>query len=149
VSEAERRQYVRVPEAHGEGREVCLPVRLQLPPLLLAAAELAEGVGHHVLLEPHVQGEVPVRRAGALGEGRVEHVVPEQLLVHLGLHRAHPTQPLDQQGSGLLELRDELEGVEVASTSHPLQKVADHDKKTERGKTVHCSSEKKKGGRRY
>lgn len=115
--------HVRVPEAQRECREVGLPVRLQLPPLLLAAAELAERVGHHVLLEPHMQGEVPAGRAGGvvLREGRVQHVVAEQLLVHFSLHRAHLAQPLDQQGACLLELRDELESVEVASASQPLQ----------------------------
>jgi hypothetical protein len=58
-----------------------------------------------------------------LRKGRIEHVVPQQLLVRLRLHRAHPVQPLDQQVTGLLELRDELEGVEVESASQPLQKV--------------------------
>ena len=121
---------VRVQQARRERREVGLPVRLELPPLLLAATELAEGVGHHVLLEPHVQGEEPARPAGGvvLGEARVEHVAPEQLLVHLGLHRARLAQPLDQQGACSLELGDELEGVEVASAPQPLQQKVHRDR---------------------
>lgn len=80
---------VRVPEARGEGREMSFPERLQLPPLLFAAAEFAEGVGHHVHLEPHVQSNEPAWQAAAGRGGAVEHVASEQLLVHLRLHRAH------------------------------------------------------------
>jgi hypothetical protein len=119
---------VRVPGAQRECGEVGLPVGLQFPPLLLAAAEFAERVGHHVLLEPHMEGEVPAGRGGAgvgavvlLGEGLVEHVVAEQLLVHFGLHPAHLAQPLDQHGACSLELWDELESVEVASAPQPLR----------------------------
>jgi hypothetical protein len=112
---------VRVPEAHGERREVGLPVRLQLLPLRVAAAEVAERVRHHVLLEPHVQRQVPARLAAGEEGGDVEHVAPEQLLVHLRPHRAGAAQPLDQQGARPLDLRDELERVEVAPASQPLQ----------------------------
>lgn len=98
-----------------------LPVRLQLLPLRVAAAEVAERVRHHVLLEPHVQRQVPARLAAGEEGGDVEHVAPEQLLVHLRPHRAGAAQPLDQQGARPLDLRDELERVEVAPASQPLQ----------------------------